>query len=360
MIDRIHRRAPRRLERTALMLGLFYCWATGFAADRVLVPRIEGHWWQVAGSPDLGKYTTEGQQPVDFALWQAADGTWQLWSCIRATSYPGATRLFYRWEGGRLTDSNWKPMGIAMTSDTRLGEMEGYLQAPYVMSDHGEFLMFYGDGNQIALATSKDGKAFERRLMPDGQVGMFTDGVGTRDPDVIRMKDEFYLYYSANAGTALPGSEPHLPVDRKSLEASPNADYLRTSKDLVHWSAPTRVAFGGAAGTGPWSAECPFVYFHKASGYYYLFRTQHYGEYAQTSVYRSRDPANFGVDDDRYLVETLPIAAPEIIESGGQLYVAALLPSLKGIQIAKLTWVPKSQVNGVTEMHAVEALHHSS
>jgi hypothetical protein len=339
MFDRIHRGALRRLQRTALMLGLFYCCSTSFAADKVLVPQIEGGWWQVAGSPDLGKYTTEGQQPVDFAVWQAADGTWQLWSCIRATAYPGATRLFYRWESSRLTDTNWKPMGIAMTSDTKLGEMEGYLQAPYVMRYHGEFLMFYGDGNQIALAKSKDGKTFERRLMPDGKVGMFTNGVGTRDPDVIRMKGLFYVYYSANSGIA--SNDLQAPVDRKGLEANPNADYLRTSKDLVHWSAATRVAFGGAAGTGPWSAECPFVYFHKASGYYYLFRTQHYGENAQTSVYRSRHPTNFGIDDDRYLVETLPVAAPEIIESGGQLYIAALLPSLKGIQIAKLTWAPK-------------------
>ncbi|MGA2563809.1 MAG: hypothetical protein ABSF96_09630 [Steroidobacteraceae bacterium] len=342
MFARIYRAAPRRLTRTALVLGLYYCCSTSLAAEKVLVPQIEGNWWQVAGSPDLGQYTTEGQQPVDFAVWQAADGTWQLWSCIRATSYPGATRLFYRWEGGRLADSNWKPMGIAMTSDPSLGEMEGYLQAPYVMRYHGEFLMFYGGGNQIALAKSKDGKTFERRLMPDGKVAMFTDGVGTRDPDVLRIKGLFYLYYSANPGTALASSDLRTPVERKSLLASPNADYLRTSKDLVKWSEPTRVAFGGAAGTGPWSAECPFVYFHKASGYYYLFRTQHYGENAQTSVYRSKDPTNFGINDDRYLVETLPVAAPEIIESDGQLYIAALLPSLKGIQIAKLTWAPKT------------------
>jgi hypothetical protein len=341
MSDRIHRPAPGGSQRTALLFGLFIFCSTGFAADKVLVPQIEGGWWQIAGSPDIGQYTTERQQPVDFAVWQATDGTWQLWSCIRATAYPGATRLFYRWQGGRLTDSNWKPMGIAMTSDTKLGEMEGYLQAPYVMRYHGEFLMFYGDGNQIALAKSKDGKAFERRLMPDGKVGMFTEGVGTRDPDVIRIKDLFYLYYSANAGTVLANGSLNLPVDRKTLEANPNADYLRTSKDLIHWSGAKQIAFGGAAGIGPWSAECPFVYFHKASGYYYLFRTQHYGENAQTSVYRSKDPTNFGINDDRYLVETLPIAAPEIIESGGQVYVAALLPSLKGIQIAKLTWVPR-------------------
>jgi hypothetical protein len=58
---------------------------------------------------------------------------------------------------------------------------------------------------------------------------------------------------------------------------------------------------------------------------------------AETRVYRSKDPTDFGINDDRYLVETLPVAAPEIIESHGQLYIAALLPSLKGIQIAKLS-----------------------
>jgi hypothetical protein len=29
------------------------------------------------------------------------------------------------------------------------------------------------------------------------------------------------------------------------------------------------------------------------------------------------------------------------VEANGQLYIAALLPSLKGIQIARLSWGPK-------------------
>ena len=62
---------------------------------------------------------------------------------------------------------------------------------------------------------------------------------------------------------------------------------------------------------------------------------------AETRVYRSKDPTNFGVDDDRYLVETLPVAAPEIVQSHGQLYIAALLPNLEGIEIAKLGWERK-------------------
>ena len=37
----------------------------------------------------------------------------------------------------------------------------------------------------------------------------------------------------------------------------------------------------------------------------------------------------------------MPYAAPEIVEFEGQTYLAVLLPNLKGIQIAKLKWVPR-------------------
>ena len=296
----------------------------GNAQETVLIPQIDGDWWQVAGDPDLGKYTTARQQPVDFAIWQAADGSWQIWSCIRATKCGGKTRLFYRWQGAKITDRDWQPMGIAMEADAAFGETPGGLQAPYVTKIGAEYVMFYGDWENICKARSMDGKTFARQLGRNGKSGMFTEGVGnnTRDPMVLKIGNLYHAYY-----TAFP--------DKRG------ADYVRTSKDLNTGSPSQTVAFGGAAGTGASSAECPFVYYHKASGYYYLFRTQHYGEKAQTSVYRSKDPLNFGVNDDRYLAGTLPIAAPEIVDSEGQLYVAALLPSLKGLQIAKLRFAPK-------------------
>jgi hypothetical protein len=289
------------------------------AADTVLVPQIDGQFWRVAGDPDLGRYTTPKQQPVDFGIWQAADGTWQLWSCIRATAYPGKTRLFYRWQGAQLTAKDWQPMGIAMEADPKFGETEGGLQAPYVIRHGSEYLMFYGDWEHICLARSADGKTFARQLGPDGKSGMFTEALGanTRDPMTLLIGNLFFLYY-----TAYPNGM--------------GADYVRTSKDLRHWSPSKKVAFGGAAGTNPYSAECPFVYYHKASGFYYLFRTQRYGENAQSSIYRSKDPTDFGVENDKFLVGTVPYAAPEIIEYEGHTYIAVLLPSLKGIQIAKL------------------------
>jgi hypothetical protein len=288
----------------------------------MLVPEIRGDWWVVACDPDLGPFNDPKQQPVDFAVWQAADGTWQLWSCIRNTKCGGNTRLFYRWEGRHLTDADWKPMGIAMEADLAFGETPGGLQAPYVMQIGDVYHMFYGDWEHICLATSADGKAFTRRVNTDGKAGMFTEGRGnnTRDPMVLRVGDTYYCYY-----TAFPNQQ--------------GAVYCRTSQDLRHWSESTVVAFGGSAGTAPWSAECPFVLYHKPSGCFYLFRTQRYGADAQTSVYRSKDPLRFGIDgDDQYLVCRLPVAAPEIVQFAGEYYIAALLPDLKGIRIARLRW----------------------
>jgi len=293
--------------------------ASAQAADERLIPVIDE--WTIAGDPDLGDLTSPKQQPVDFAIWQAADGTWQLWSCIRNTKCGGNTRLFYRWEGKRLTDKNWKPMGIVMQADPKYGETPGGLQAPHVVKIGDVYHMFYGDWQHICLATSRDGKNFTRRLNEDGKAGMFTEGRGsnTRDAMVIRVGDKWHCYY-----TAYP--------DRKG------AVFCRTSRDLRNWSESKVVAFGGRAGTNPYSAECPHVIHH--AGYYYLFRTQRYGSAARTSVYRSKDPMNFGIKDDKYFVCTLPVAAPEIIFHNDQSYIASLLPSLKGIRISRLRWVP--------------------
>jgi hypothetical protein len=289
----------------------------------VQMPFIDGEWWQVAGDPDLGQYTSPDQQPVDFAVWQAADGTWQLWSCIRKTKCGGKTRLFHGWEGKRLADANWQPKGIKMEADAKYGETPGGLQAPHVVKQGDTYYMLYGDWEHICLATSQDGKKFDRYVLPSGKTGLFTEEVGanTRDIMAIKIGDLWHGYYTAYA-------------NRQGV------DYCRTSSDLKMWSESKVVAFGGRAGIGPFDAECPHVV--ARNGKYYLFRTQKYGEHSRTSVYYSSDPMNFGINQDRlYYVGELPFAALEIVQVNGQDYVAALLSNLKGIQIAKLGWGPR-------------------
>ncbi len=247
-------------------------------------------------------------------------------SCIRGTKEPGKTRLFHRWEGARLTDREWTPKGIALQADPVLGETRGGLQAPYVLRHDGKYWMFYGDWANICLATSADGKTFARHRNSAGKpqlnfAGLVVRDRNGRDPMVLRSGGRWYCYYTAH-----PGNK--------------GFDYVRTSDDLINWSDERVVAAGGQAGNGPYSAECPFVV-EPQPGDFYLFRTQAYGKNAQTSVYHSRDPLNFGIDNDaEHYVTTLPVAAPEIFRYEGQWYLAALLPSLKGIQITRLEWAP--------------------
>ncbi len=310
--------------RSLLLAALAAATLCAAAEPPPLVPRIVGEGWTIAGDPDLGVLTSEKQQPVDFGIWQAADGTWQLWSCIRATKEAGKTRLFHRWESARLTDRDWTPKGIAMRADPALGETEGGLQAPYVMRHDGKFLMFYGDWANLCLATSADGKTFARHRDARGRPQLSVAGTvvhdrNGRDPMVLRIGDKWFLYYTAHP-------------DRKG------AVYARTSTNLIDWGPEKIVAARGRAGDGPYSAECPFVV-EVRPGEFYLFRTQVYGQRAQTMVYRSRDPLDFGIDNDGpHYVATLPVAAPEIFRHDGGWFIATLLPSLKGIQVARLEW----------------------
>lgn len=328
-------------------LPLFALFAVACAKNRTAstssspIPQIQGDFWTIATDPDLGSLegpASDGsiQQTVDFGIWQAADGTWQLWSCIRGTAEPGQHRLFYAWESPSLTAPNWTARGIAMRADTSVGEIAGGLQAPYVLKVGDVWHMFYGDWEHICHATSTDGKTFTRVLTdgkspvfdetpppstPDGLDGPFA--VNTRDPMVIYDNGIYRLYYSAEA--------TYDPTTR----AFEDGDYMRTSTDLMAWGPSKEVAFGGDAGVGVSSAECPFV--TRAGSSYLLFRTQHYGANMETRVYRSSEPDAFGINDDSHLVEVMPLAAPEIVEEKGQLYVARVRADFQGIEMAHLT-----------------------
>lgn len=108
--------------------------------EQTKMPVIASEWWQITGMPDLGQWNSPDQRPVDFAIWQAADNTWHLWSCIRRTAWPGNTRLLYGWEGASLTESDWQPTGIKFTAQPEYGETEGGMQAPHVVRHEGVYV----------------------------------------------------------------------------------------------------------------------------------------------------------------------------------------------------------------------------
>ena len=144
--------------------------------DKILIPQVDGDWWTIAGNPDLGRYNTDKQVPLDFAIWQAADQTWQMVACCKRTGCGGRGRLFYRWQTDSLLNENWTEMGIFMEADPNFGETVGGLQAPNVIKHEDEYFMFYGDWVNTCMAWSSDGKTFARLLGADKLSGLFTEG----------------------------------------------------------------------------------------------------------------------------------------------------------------------------------------
>jgi len=291
---------------------------------RLLIPQISGKWWSIAGNPDLGRYNREGQQPLDFAIWQAADQTWQMVACCRRTGCGGEGRLFHRWQTDALLKENWSPMGVFMEADPNVGETAGGLQAPNVIRHDGGYFMFYGDWINICAAWSRDGKTFTRLLGPNRLSALFTDGnkPSARDPHVMALGDKFHIYYTG------------ISDDKGQI-------FCRISDDLRTWSESVIVNSGGSAGDGPSDAECPFVIHHPENRMFYLFRTHtvHNGEGYGTTVYCSSNPRDFGVDTDEFKIASLPFEAVRLVEHDDHHYVAALKPDLTGMMMAKLKWV---------------------
>lgn len=291
-----------------------------------IVPAVEGEWWTIAENPQLPEsIRSERQEPVDFGLWQAADGTWQLWSCIRHTNIGGHTRLFFGWEGASLDSEAWAPQGIKMEARPDLGEEPGGLQAPHVVKLENRYLMAYGDWNSICFAESKDGKHFERIVQPSGSTAVFGEGPGsnTRDAMLIEIDGLWHVYYTAILGDKGYG-------------------LCRTSRDLATWSPSFVVSYGGRVGPSPWHNECPHVVEVQPGDFVY-FRNQFYGENQSNWAYYSQNPRYFGIDDDDGLVAQLPVAAPEVIRHDGQYYIASLKPGLDGIQLAKLAFYRRGE-----------------
>ena len=284
----------------------------------MLVPQIVGDWWTVVTNPDLGEFASTGQQPMDFSIWRAAGGGWQLGACVRGTACGGKGRLLWRWQSDSLHDENWESAGLLLQADTGVGETLGGLQAPHVVRQGGKYHMFYGDWVNICHAVSDNGKDFVRELRSDGRSALFNEGDSnnTRDPMLFVHNDTFYIYYTGVVDDV-------------------GAIYCRTSTDLLSWGPSRVISRGGAGGSGPSDAECAFVTKADESENFYLFRWHSDGV---TSVFRSDDLLDFGVDDDDKKVATLPVEVARVIRTAQAMYISSLMEDYTGIRLARFAW----------------------
>ncbi|MFT4797636.1 MAG: hypothetical protein ACI9W1_001057 [Candidatus Azotimanducaceae bacterium] len=284
---------------------------------RFLIPELASEWWTIASSPDLAHLNSPDQQPMDFGLWRAADSTWQLGACVRKTSVGGKGRLLFRWQSASLCLSDWEQCGILLQADEPLGEILGGLQSPFVSHWEDRYLMFYGDWVNICLASSLDGKHFERRVNAAGKSRLFEAEVNssTRDPMHMQHAGTHFLYYTR-------------VIDGEGSICA------RTSEDLVHWTDPVMVS--GGSGCGPTDAECAFVQPTPDGNHFYLYQWDSRGI---TKIFCSDDPLDFGVGTDRKKIGELPLEVVRIINSEEGTFITSLHEDLTGIRLASINWV---------------------
>ena len=316
----------------------------------MLRPTLASEFWLIGPTPaDIPELRTSlltnHPECVDHHLFRGLDGAWHLWGCIRGAV---TGRILYHWEGEQLERGPWRPTGECLRPDRNAGESiadwedKEWIQSPFVVETDNRYYLFYGGHStgfdchgrevapgdarvecQICLMISANGRSWERYRNEHGQSRLFVGPGEARDPCVLRINGTWYMYYA--------GYQPGDPLQP--------GIYLRTSPDLIHWSTPILVHRNLQLGTGRWTHECPHVILKGES--FYLFRTEDYDR-ARTHVFRSEDPADFGIDralGENYL-GWLSLAAPEVIaDEDGNEYITSCHDLLNGIQICRLNWI---------------------
>lgn len=287
------------------------------------VPRLAGPWIRLTDRPPLERWGTEKAEPVDFTIFRARDGRWQLISCIRNTSHPGRGRLLYRWSHDTLAAPGWRADGIFLESRTEIGNVEGLMQAPHCVLEGGRYHLFYNSGG-AHLMTSEDGLRFTPHRGPDGPV-LFKMGRDVMVFDDRARHGRWIAYYTA----VQPGLNPRTRDHTVKVRTAP-------------------------ALTGPWSAEeidvgtptePPEGYlFAYAESPFVLARDGWYFRFEQMIVYASRDPLQWSGPPVANLIPRDPMRylAPEIIADGDREYIAAYGwrgNNPRGIFLAPLEWV---------------------
>ena len=255
----------------------------------------------------------------DHTFIHAKDGTWHLFGITHPEPSKPQEERFFAHATAPHPMGPWTRQEPVMQYDAAAGE--SLVWAPYVMQHDGLYYMFYcggnadhGDSYRIHLATSKD--LFHWQRSPANP--LLIDGFNARDPMVLRVREEWVLYYTANA----------------TPEGGNHTVKAVVSKDLLHWEKPREVFRTPSVGTWGGPTESPFVVHH--SGKYYLFVCTNRG-YSETAAYVSDNAFHWEFAD---VVGVFPSHAAEIVATPeGKWYVSRAGWHQGGVYLAELNWV---------------------
>ncbi len=297
--------------------------------------------WRVVERSPSGYEWDKGEtdEVVDFTVFQADDGSWQIIGCVRWTTYPtwnGVTngRILYRWESTNFFATNWTEKGVFMTTSNMPPETQGtynggMIQAPHVVKDGDMYYMIY-NSKYAHMMSSSNGLDWVHQTNYAGSYTHF-DPTGGRDIALVDNRDvdgNWYAIYCPKT----PGwdSRGYTNV------------YRAAAGILGPWSAEMPMA------TQPYwqDVESPFMV-RRGGWYYLLLQDRVFAQPNITNFFGSPELTvmnhfNGNLDDPTTSIRGV---APEIVHyPGGQDYLAAYNTiagdPLEGIEIRPLDWKP--------------------
>jgi arabinan endo-1,5-alpha-L-arabinosidase len=260
----------------------------------------------------------------DHCFIRGEDGTWHLFGITHAEPSDALDEDELAHATSKaLLERPWKKQPFALTVAPEAPWREEHLWAPHVVADGRLYYMFYCAGDidhtkyKIHLATSTDLSRWVRH--PKNP--MIVDGFDGRDPFVMRIGDEWVMYYTATSG---PDGGNHVVK-------------YATSKDLTSWTVKGTAFTDPSTGKYGGPTESPFVV--RRGSKYYLFigpRDGNKDVFDGTDVFVSEDPFHFRLQDK---VGHIPAHAPEVIQdTDGKWWISRCGAERGGVSLAPLIW----------------------
>lgn len=238
----------------------------------------------------------------DHTLVKDLDGVWHVFGIWHPEpADPLDEKFFVHATSPSLEGTSWTVHAPVLPAREEQGET--HVWAPHVIRAYGLWWMFYAGGTEdheryrITVAQSND--LFEWRH-PENSV-LFEDGYDARDPMVLRVDDEWLMYYTRTSERS--GGWHEVAV--------------RRSADLMNWSDPSLAFRSDEKGTVGGPTESPFV-ISGPNGGYILFICES-TEYDRTKAYFSNDPMHFRMSDE--LAVELDEHCAEIVLDGAKTWI---------------------------------------
>jgi hypothetical protein len=252
-------------------------------------PKIAGPWRRIITSPT--------RHLNDFCLFRDADGRWHAMGIVGTGSWASEQSLFHY--VGDDFDRLFEALPDVLPQLPAAG-VAPQKHAPFVVLHEDRYHLFY----RRPRGTIMHCVSANPYEWPDlGRVAFEQDDA--RDVHVLRLGDEYHMYYCQSAIVDGPRA----------------ATVLRRSRDLEHWSEPVVVHHDMMRPAKHGYLESPVV-IQRPEGFYLFIRHRLFEEDQKTVVLFSERPDSFPSGERQWFAEFSHVHAPEIVEHNGRMYLA--------------------------------------